>query len=331
MMITSVVLPAMLADRTTDLMRGLFVVFAVSSVMNFVVVLNQPAVTAEGVTFYQGYFTDKNTLGECASIAFLLALHEAYHSGPRRVLGILVLIVSAFLLFVSKSKTSTGLAFLSPIFAALLVLIGRRTRISPAIVLSPVLLLYLVLSNLPGNFFNRLSYMLYGNYTFSARTVIWDLVRREIDRRPLLGWGYQSFWQVGPDGPSVVDIGGWIAGMPHAHNGYLDAMLETGYVGFAFLLIFIFATFHAAGRLIDRDPVRAWLVLSLALYAALTNFFESTWLRGSDPLWVMFVILVAEIGRYWHPAPPGTRPQGLIGAPVTHGLPKRPVGRGERA
>jgi len=89
--------------------------------------------------------------------------------------------------------------------------------------------------------------------------------------------------------------------MPHAHNGYLDTRLEMGYIGFALLVIFIFATLHAARRLVDRDPARAWLVLSLALYNILTNFLESTWLRGGDPLWVVFVCLVAEIGRYSQP------------------------------
>jgi O-antigen ligase len=314
MMVTSIILPAMLADRTTDLMRGLFLTFAAGSALNFIIVLNERPVVYEGVFYYQGYFTDKNTLGECASVTFLLALHEMFHSGLRRALGIVMVIISAWLVFISNSKTSFGLAVLSPLLATPLVLIRRKRRISPAAVLSPVPYFFVVLSNL--NMFNRISYMLYGNYTFSARTVIWDFVRQEIDRRPLLGWGYQSFWQVGLDGPSIVDAGGWIRGMPHAHNGYLDAKLETGYVGFALLLIFIFATLHAAGRLIDRDPVRAWLVLSLVLYEIVTNCFESTWLRGSDPVWVAFVIVVAEIGRYWHPLPPRGRSQYLAGRAV---------------
>ena len=80
---------------------------------------------------------------------------------------------------------------------------------------------------------------------------------------------------MGLDGPSIVDAGGWIRGMPHA-----------------------------------------WLVLSLALYEIVTNFFESTWLRGSDPVWVAFVIVVAEIGRYWHPLPPRGRSQYLAGRAV---------------
>ena len=42
--------------------------------------------------------------------------------------------------------------------------------------------------------------------------------------------------------------------MPNAHNGYYDTMLEMGYVGLAFLIVFIIATLHAVGRVADRDP-----------------------------------------------------------------------------
>ena len=108
--------------------------------------------------------------------------------------------------------------------------------------------------------------MLYGDSTFTGRTIIWDFAKYEIERRPLLGWGYQSFWLVGPDAPSVVEAPGWVKIMPNAHNGYYDTMLEMGYVGYTLLVTFIIATFHAVGRMVDRDPARAWLVLSLALY-----------------------------------------------------------------
>ena len=115
-MVTSIILPAMLAERTTDLMRGLFLAFAAGSAMNFIVVLNERPVVYEGVFYYQGYFTDKNTLGECASVAFLLALHEMFHSGLRRALGIVIVFISALLVFVSNSKTSFGLAVLKSAF-----------------------------------------------------------------------------------------------------------------------------------------------------------------------------------------------------------------------
>jgi O-antigen ligase len=91
--------------------------------------------------------------------------------------------------------------------------------------------------------------------------------------------------------------------MPNAHNGYNDTMLEMGYVGLALLLSFIITTLHAVGRVADRDRARAWLVLSLALFFICYNFLESMWMRGFEFLWVVFVILAAEIGRYWRPFP----------------------------
>jgi exopolysaccharide production protein ExoQ len=91
--------------------------------------------------------------------------------------------------------------------------------------------------------------------------------------------------------------------MPNAHNGYYDTMLEMGYAGLAFLVVFILATLHAIGRVADRDPARGWLVLSLALFIILYNFFESLWMRGFEFLWVVFVIVATEIGRYWRPFP----------------------------
>ena len=91
--------------------------------------------------------------------------------------------------------------------------------------------------------------------------------------------------------------------MPNAHNGYYDTMLEMGYVGYALLVTFIIATIHAVGRVVDRDPARAWLVLSLAIYVISWNYFESLWMRGFEFLWVVFLIVAVEIGRYWQPLP----------------------------
>src|SRR5882724_576359 len=69
MMVTSIVVPALLVDRTTDLMRGLFLALAVGAVLNFIIVIDGPPRIVDGVFYYQGYFTDKNALGEYASIA----------------------------------------------------------------------------------------------------------------------------------------------------------------------------------------------------------------------------------------------------------------------
>jgi O-antigen ligase len=309
MVLISIVLPAMVAVRTTDMMRGLFLCFAFASILNLIFVLAGSPVMADYGSMgkvaigYSGYFTGKNLLGEFAAIALLLALHEMLYSGVRRAFGIIIVIIAISLLLFANSKTALGFALFVPCLAGLALIIGKKTRISLAIVLLFIPICYIVLSNVSGFNMNRISYMLYGDSTFTGRTLIWDFAQLEIARRPFLGWGYQSFWLVGADAPSIVDARGWIKGMPNAHNGYYDTMLETGYVGLAFLITLLLATLHAIGRVADRDRARAWLLLSLVLFIILYNFLETLWMRAFDLLWVVFVIAAAEIARHWQPFP----------------------------
>ena len=222
------------------------------------------------------------------------------YPGSRRAFEIIVVAIATPLLFVSNSKTSLGLALLSPFLAGLILVARKLTRISPAIVPILTIVCYMVLSTLLDFNISRLSYAIYGDSTFTGRTIIWDYAQKEIELKPLLGWGYQSFWLVGPGGPSLT-APGWVKIMPNAHNGYLDTMLEMGYVGLFLLVVFIIATLHAIGRVADRDLRRAWLVLSLVLFIVITNGLESFWMRGFEKLWVVFLILVAEIARYCQP------------------------------
>jgi exopolysaccharide production protein ExoQ len=302
MIVVSIVVPALLAARNSDMMRGLFLCFAIATILNVFFVLGRPPIDTKFATWgYPGYFSGKNYLGECEAIAALLALHEMLYPGKRRVFGILIAITAVVLLLLSNSKTALGLLFLTPVLAGATLLIRRATRISPAIILLSIPICWLILTTLTGFSIYRISYILYGDPTFTGRSIIWDFVESEIEHRPLLGWGYQSFWLVGPDAPSIVNAPGWVKDMPNGHNGYLDVKVELGYAGYALFMAFIITTLHAIGRVADRAPTRAWLLLTLALQIIITNGLESIWMRGFEMLWVVFLILAAEIARYWKP------------------------------
>lgn len=302
MIVTSIVLPLMLVGRTADVMRSLFLCFAFAAVLNLFFISGDPP--------YSGYFSGKNYLGEFAGVALLLALHELFYSGFRRALGMIIVLVAIALLFLSDSKTSFGLAIFAPLLAGITLIIGRTTGLSPAIILLSIPIGYEVLSHVIPSFnYNRLSYMLYGDPTFTGRTLIWDFADPQIWRRPLQGWGYQSFWLAGPDSPSLQDARGWVRSMPNAHNGYVDTKLELGYIGLAFLVTFITATLHAIGRVANRDPARAWAVLSLALFVIAYNFLESFWMRAYEFLWVVFLIIAADISTHGQPVSLARRQQ----------------------
>jgi exopolysaccharide production protein ExoQ len=310
MIVTSIVLPSIWTARTADMMRGLYLCFAFALILNVPFVLGGfstivPYASNHGLVLvdigYQGYFLGKNYLGECAAIALLLTFNEMLYPGWRRAMGIILGSIAILLLFLSNSKTALGLSLICPLMAGIILITRKITRVSPAIIVLTLPLCYFALSNISNFSVNRISYMLYGDSTLTGRTIIWDFAQYEIARSPLLGWGYQSFWLV--PGSPAIEAPGWVKGMPNAHNGYYDTMLEMGYVGLAFLLIFIIATLHAIGQVADRDPRRARLVLSLALFIIFYNYFESYWMRGFEFLWVVFLIVAAEIGRYWRPFP----------------------------
>ena len=126
MVLTSIVLPAMLATRTSDMMRGLFLCFAVGSILNVFFVLGYQSCMVKMYGGYLGYFPGKNYLGEFSAIAFFLSVHEMLYPGLRRTLGIIVVVIAISLLFLSGSKTALGLAFIAPFLAGLMLIIGKK-------------------------------------------------------------------------------------------------------------------------------------------------------------------------------------------------------------
>jgi O-antigen ligase len=308
MMMLIAIMPLMFAGRRADIMPKIFYCYAVGAILNMALILGGYSVQSEAMGLkigYPGYFTFKGELGEFAAFAFLFSLYEIIHSGWRRARGLIIGATTLYLVIVSMSKGSLGCALLAALLATVVLLVGRKMRVSPPIVLSPLLIGYAVLSAMLGDLINRISWHIYGNYDLSGRIYIWQFVDFEIAKKPLFGWGYRSIWLVGPDSPTLTDTGSWVGRMPSAHNGYLDMMLDTGYVGLILFIVFIFATLRAIGRVTGRDPARAWLLLSIALFISLQNFLESAWMEGAEALWFMFVIVAAEAARYWQPVQRG--------------------------
>jgi exopolysaccharide production protein ExoQ len=307
MVLTAIVLPALLAAREADIIRGMFLCFASAAAVNAVLIPGGYATIAQYGSVmvdigYQGYFSGKNLLGEFAAIALLLSIHELLYPGHRRALGSVIAAIAIALLFLSNSKTALGLVILAPLLAGLALVLARTIRLSTATILVSIVLGYVVVSSLTGFTTERLAFILTGDSSFTGRTTIWYFAESEIARSPLLGWGYQSFWLAGSDAPSVLDAPGWVKNMPNAHNGYYDTMLELGYVGLAFLLIFLISTLHVIGRVAERDNKRAWLLLSVALFIVIYNLLETLWLRAFDMSWVVFVIVAVDAARYWQPS-----------------------------
>jgi O-antigen ligase len=296
MVVTCITLPIIVTRETDSLISDLFICFALAVCINFAAIFTIPP-TKLG---FSGIYGQKNQLGLIAALAFLLSLHEVCRGSlGRRLLGAAVLGVAAFLLLASGSKTSLGIAVLAPLLAGLSLSISISFGVSPAGVITYLCALIASVMFIASDIFkfdqdDVLTFM-FGDPTFSGRTTIWAFVSDMIERKPLLGWGYQSFWLVGPEAPSVREAPGFVAFIFDAHNGYLDTVLQTGFLGLVLLVILIISSISAAGRLAKTHVCHAWLVVSLLLFIALHNGMESTLVRSGNILWLVFLI-AATVG-----------------------------------
>ena len=298
-----ILLLPLIMPRPSDLLRGVCLCFNIAVILNIGFLFDNSQFMIERLGGYYGYFGGKNYLGEFSSLACFLSLYQARQSGAWRIIGICILPLAITLLVLANSKTALGLAMFVPFLAWVMLAAWRNFSISPAIFVASLYLFFEIGSTLTGITTERLSYILYHTSTLTGRTIIWDFVRMKISQSPLLGWGYQSFWLIGPDAPNIREGWGFIKQMPEGHNGYYDMMLELGYIGFSLLLVFLFTTLHAIRRIADFDFTRAYLVLSLCLIVMFHNFLESIWMRGYEMQWVLFLVMATEIARYQRSLP----------------------------
>ena len=86
--------------------------------------------------------------------------------------------------------------------------------------------------------------------------------------------------------------------MPSSHSGYLQLKLETGRIGYWIFLIFMYSSLYYLERVRRHNPVRAWCFLSIEIFTILINLTDTVWVTLT-PLWLLYLIVVAESIRYY--------------------------------
>jgi exopolysaccharide production protein ExoQ len=149
--------------------------------------------------------------------------------------------------------------------------------------------------------------------TLTGRTQIWSAVIDSIAKRPLLGYGYDAFW-LGLDGESyrIILTVSWE--LAQAQNGFLDVMLEMGFLGLVVvLLIFAFAFRDALtclSRSCDDLQLRAveWY-LGIVILTLIYNLDESFIFTSKQlaPMMFLLACVCLRIERSRLPASSGHR------------------------
>lgn len=261
--------------------RWLFWMFAAAALLNILVVAKEPP----GPLGHEGIYPHKNYLGAISAMTAVVAWGVVMKGPARdRLAAVLVVPIALLLLVLARAKTSLGLAIVVPPAALLTAILARDLRLSPAITVPAALIgaIFVYKTGVAGGWwdFHAFAGTVFGDPTLTLRTDIWAFAMKKIAEAPWLGYGFEVFWGAGPDSPSLREGPGFVAKMPHAHNGYLDLVLQTGAVGFAICMAIFVWMLHLAGRVARTSLPLAVLGLGVIWFTLLYNGLETTFFRG---------------------------------------------------
>ncbi|MGL4488838.1 MAG: O-antigen ligase family protein, partial [Rhizobiaceae bacterium] len=130
-----------------------------------------------------------------------------------------------------------------------------------------------------------------------GRTEIWKFGLQSLWDRPLLGYGFESFW-LSPfvKAQEVGFEATWdVRGIIHGHNGYLDIAINMGIPAFCVAVVaFIIEPMRNYARCINlrENVLMADMFMMIYTFTALNACLESFFFRRADPVWLMFALAV---------------------------------------
>jgi exopolysaccharide production protein ExoQ len=244
-----------------------------------------------GITF------SKNFFGLMASIGVILCSHR-WLAREGRMLWSLAGALAAFAcLILSRSNTSLLATLVSVGFMVLVIrvpIFQKRFSNYLVIGIGGTLLLYelIIQDVVPGvDLLLAPITRLFGkDTTFSARTMIWSIIKEHINGAPYLGSGYGAYWTgPTPESPSYVFVQLMYFYPTEAHNGYLEVVNDVGLVGLVVLLVFLFWYMRQGLQLMRFDRNQAALYLAFLYEQMVMNMSESEWFSRSSSFAVVFL------------------------------------------
>ncbi|BBD40304.1 exopolysaccharide biosynthesis protein [Aminobacter sp. Y103A] len=237
----------------------------------------------DGSYSFVGAFGSKNQLGFYASLGVLLGCYFALfltRSRIARLLALGVVALSAASLVLSQSATSM---LATPAAIAMVVAIAGLEAFSPIhrrIFFAAGLALAgtAVLAALNFGAADMVLGAFGKDSTLTGRTYLWQQGIDAAANTPLLGVGYAAYWVQGFSEAERLWNEFYIPARTgfHFHNTYIEALVETGYVGAVMIVLPLLAILRLciARLLSDGDWTEALLQTGLLALLVIRSFFE---------------------------------------------------------
>ena len=264
---------------------GLALLIGVAICVIWILILPNYGIDTQGR--WTGVFDQKNPMGRFATLGAVVFAVNFVDDSRHRIVWALGTVLAVVLVIGSASKTSLGgLVLLTALTLTYRGFRARRTAFGAmgvGIVAASAAAVLFVTDRI--GLFTKL---VNKDITFTGRTQLWQSVWTAIMHRPVLGYGWSSFW--GGWLSPARDV--WLANQwqpPHAHNGFLDAALQLGLIGGAIYALLVVRTLIGGARLVRarRDSLGLFPMI-MATWLLLFSLTETS-VESRSLYWVLFV------------------------------------------
>lgn len=237
---------------------------------------------------WRGVHMHKNKLGpQMAFIAVFLWIARSTDIFRRKQRLILNALIAAALFLVFASTSTGALVILSTLALSYMVFSALRFNYRFMVPLVSFLLTTIGLAScyLQANIEKILA--VFGKSTdLTGRDQFWPAILQMISKKPLLGYGYQGFWQgKGSPAGEIWQITGWP--VPNAHNGFLDLLLAVGLIGGGLFAMSFFLNFVISLKRIRLIPTSYMIYPAIVLIFVLVSNVAETSLFSTDS-WIIY-------------------------------------------
>lgn len=239
-----------------------------------------------------GIYTQKNVFSKAVMLFFIASAVAA--TMARQGALVLVLLPISVLLVALGNSTSTFAFFAFTFSAFLLSALGRGRPAQRVLNVGYVALIgFAAVGFVVFGFSHVIDATLAAfekDATLTGRTVLWDYAAQVVAQRPLLGAGFNAFWD--PEINGIVKliretVDDRIRGF---HNVYLEVRVATGLLGFIGFIGFLAAAFWASFKLfVFEGGLPAAAALTLTTLTMIIGSIENVMFRQHEVFQILIV------------------------------------------
>jgi O-antigen ligase len=274
-------------------------VFGIGTVLSLVLTLALPGYGIQDGSLWIGIYMYKNHASMMMLLAAILFLLTALNSRRRRWIPWTLFSIAVTILVLSEGKTCYAIFAISlcllPLFNAV-----KQKKYKPRVIL--ILTLVLLLGSTAVLIVSNLEFIVVDtlgrSMELSGRMPVWLLMLDKLYERPWLGYGAGGFWT--SEESLYVIYNSWASslgmgigegqGMFNAHSGYLDLLIQYGFLGTS---LFIFHIITVLVRLVSllflKTNIAIFWMLQTVIAMILVNYTERLGFLGYDTLWSIYV------------------------------------------